>query len=137
MARARAVRSCGPQSLDEALAGLDRGIERLGPLVSLEFHAIELELERKNFDGALARLDRVAPQYGRRETVLERRGEILTAAGRENEARQAFAEALAALETISPSRRATPAMAQMETRLRAILAAGTPISPDGIATRPR
>ena len=40
----------------EALRGLDEGLTKLGPLVTLQLYAIDLELRRENYDSALARL---------------------------------------------------------------------------------
>ncbi len=40
--------------IDEAVSSLDEGIKRLGPLVTLQQAAIDLELRRRNYDGALS-----------------------------------------------------------------------------------
>ena len=65
------------RQLGEALRGLDEGINKLGPVVTLQLAAIDLELRRKNYDGALVRLDQIAAQSQRKESWLVRRGEIL------------------------------------------------------------
>jgi tetratricopeptide (TPR) repeat protein len=122
LARSRAAAAVGEDGIEEALRGLDRGIERLGPLVSLESRAIDLELERGAHDAALSRLDRIAPQFGRLETLHERRGQILAAAGRDAEARAAFAQALEAIAA-RPVQRRAPAIQEMEARIRSRLAA--------------
>ena len=69
--------------LGEVLRGLDEGINKLGPVVTLQLAAIDLELRRKNYDGALVRLDQIAAQSQRKEAWLVRRGEILKLAGRD------------------------------------------------------
>src|SRR2546429_3401664 len=46
--RDRALAAEGGDHLDEALRGLDEGIKRLGPIVTLELYAIDLELDRKS-----------------------------------------------------------------------------------------
>ena len=120
--RAQALSAGGAAHLDEALRGLDEGIAKHGPLVTLQLYAIDLELRRKHYDAALARLETVAAQSPRRETWLARRGEILTLAGRAHEARAAFAAALAAVESLPASRRRTRAVTELEARLRAALA---------------
>jgi predicted negative regulator of RcsB-dependent stress response len=79
--------------------------------------AIDLELQRSNFVGALERVDTLAAQSARKETWLKRRGEILIQAGRPQEAREAFQQALAALRSLPPSRRNVPAMMEMEQAL--------------------
>ena len=58
----------------------------------------------------------------RKETWLFKRGEILLLAGRRMKAHEAFASALAALESLPIHRRRTRAVADLEGRLRAALA---------------
>jgi predicted Zn-dependent protease len=117
--RARFLRKAG--RLSAAIRVLDRGIARLGPLASLEELAIELELARKKYDGALARLDRVFPPGARQETRLVRRGEILAAAGRSGEARETFGRAQRAIEALPPRLRQTRAVQKLEGRVRSSL----------------
>jgi len=109
------------EHLQEALRGLDEGIKRLGPLVTLELAAIDLELRRKNYDAALTRLDAITAQSERKEMWLVRRGEILKAAGREDEARQAFNAALVAIESLPPDRRQDRAIIALQQRARSAL----------------
>jgi tetratricopeptide (TPR) repeat protein len=80
--RARAVLGSGAARIEGALRGLDEGIARLGPIVTLELEAIDLELRLKRYDAALSRLDRVSAQAARQESWLARRGAILERAGR-------------------------------------------------------
>jgi tetratricopeptide (TPR) repeat protein len=104
--------------VDEALSGLDEGIKRLGPLVTLQLSAIELELRRQNYDAALVRLDTVTSQSERKEAWLVRRGEILKLAGREEEARAAFNAALVAIESLPPAHRQNKAVTTLQLRAR-------------------
>jgi len=119
--RARALAGEGPDHLDEALRGLDEGIKRLGPLVTFELYAIELELARKDCDGALARLDAIITQSPRKEKWLTRRGDILEQAGRHEEARAAYTHALTLLQSVSAHRRRARATRELETRLRTLV----------------
>ena len=105
-------------NLEEALRGLDEGIKRVGPVVTLHLAAIDLELRRKHFDGALSRLDIIIAQSERKETWLVRRGEILRSAGRIEEARATFKSALVAIEGLPPGRRHTRAITALELRAR-------------------
>ena len=107
--------------VEDALRGLDEGIERLGPLVTLQLAAIDIELGRKNYDAALVRLDTIAKQSARKETWLIKRGEILKAAGRNDEARAAFNAALEAIQSLPPTHRQTRAVAALERRARSAL----------------
>jgi len=126
--RSQALASAGEKHSAEALRGLDEGIERLGPLVTIQLQAIDLELKRRQFDAALARLEKIAAQSPRKETWLARRGEILLQAGRREEARAAYEQALKALDTLPPGRRNVPAMTELERRIRAALEAIKPVS---------
>lgn len=119
--RARALASMGDSRRAEAIQGLDEGIRRLGPLVTLELLAIELDLEAKHYDRALERVERVSSQSQRKEGWLVRRGEILGDAGRHQEARAAFAEALTSIESLPTRIRSTRAITDLEARARAAL----------------
>lgn len=118
--RARIEAAAG--DVEQALAGLDAGIARLGPVVALELYAIELELQQRRVDPALARLDRITAQSARKETWLARRGEILTQAGRRTEARAAYEAALAAIEALPPAARRSKAVTGLEADVRSALA---------------
>lgn len=129
--RSQALVSAGDKHYEEALRGLDEGIGRLGPLVTIQLHAIDLELKRKQFDAALNRLEKIASQSPRKETWLARRGEILQQAGRREEARAAYEQALKALDSLPSARRNVPAMTELERRIKAAIDAtrATPPSP--------
>lgn len=115
--RAR-VSAANERHFREALSGLDEGIKRLGPLVTLELAAIDLELGRKDYDAALTRLDLITAQAPRKELWLVRRGEILIDAGRIEEARAAFDAALLAIESLPAERRQNRAAIALELRAR-------------------
>jgi len=133
--RAQAMASAGPDHWVAALAGLDEGIAKLGPLVTLQLPAIDIEMKRQAYDKALARLETVAAQSPRKETWLKRRGEILLEAKRPDEAKAAFQEALRALDTLPPARRNVPAMQDLRRDLEQHLEAFSP-RPASIATQP-
>jgi tetratricopeptide (TPR) repeat protein len=116
--RAQTLMAEGPEHYDAALKGLDEGMKKLGPLVTLQLFAIDAELKRGSFDGALVRVDLVAARSPRKETWLARRGEILRQAGRPAEAKRAYADALAAWQTLPPTRRNVPAMQELARRIQ-------------------
>lgn len=109
------------RQLGEALRGVDEGINKLGPLVTLQLAAIDLERRRKNYDGALVRLDQIASQAQRKESWLVRRGEILKLAGRDEEARATFNDALTAIESLPPAHRQSRSVSALELRARTAL----------------
>lgn len=116
--RARALAAADGDHLAEAIRGLDEGLAALGPAMTLQRAAIELETRRGNYAGALARLERAAAGLPRQETWLARRAEILERAGRVAEARDCFALALGEIEHLPPQRRRSDAMARLEAQLR-------------------
>lgn len=120
--RAQALGGAGGTHVDDALRGLDEGMNKLGAVVTLQLAAIDLELKQKRVDAALSRLDRVMAQFPRKETWLARRGEILRQAGRNAEAAQSYQAALKALEELPASRRALGVFKDLETQVRQALA---------------
>jgi len=111
--RSRALESL--ERIDQALRGLDEGLARLGQPVTLQLYAIELELLRGRHDAALERLERIATRSPRKESWLVRRGEILEQAGRRTEAREAYAGALLAIDSLPATRRWNRAVQELET----------------------
>jgi predicted Zn-dependent protease len=124
--RARALAGSRPPRLDEAIRGLDEGMATLGPLVSLGFYAIDLETRLARYDAALTRLDRLAARSPRKESYLVRRGDLLEAAARPEDARQAYSQALAAIQILPAERRSARAVLDLEIRARSGLARGSP-----------
>ena len=118
--RAKALASEGDPYLDAALKGLDEGIRTLGPLVTLQLYAMDLELQRWQYDQALARLETIA-RWIPAERRLFRRGEILMLAGRSAEARQAFTEALAHIDSLHSRNQSTASALELKARLSALL----------------
>ncbi|HVT45083.1 MAG TPA: hypothetical protein VMT00_11905 [Thermoanaerobaculia bacterium] len=105
------------ESAAEAVRGLDEGIARLGPLLTLELAALELEVRASDFDAALARIDHLASASPRKEMWLARKGEILEQSGRKEEAARTYREAFAALASLPPQLRMSRPMQELEQRL--------------------
>ncbi|MEO8218977.1 MAG: hypothetical protein ABI718_18025 [Acidobacteriota bacterium] len=106
---------------EAALAALDSGIARLGPVVTLELPAIDLDLSMRNVDSALFRIDRLAAQSQRKEVWIVRRADILQAAGRGGEARSAYSEALRNIQSLPSAQRNRKATVEMERRLQRLV----------------
>src|SRR5206468_8109047 len=111
-----------------ALRSLEEGIKKIGPIVTLQLFAIDLEVKQKRYDAALTRLEQISAQFPRKETWLARRGEILQQAGRDKEARDAFRDALKAISILPAPRRQVPAMLELEKRLQALLEQPVPVT---------
>ncbi len=117
---ARALRAARQPT--RAARALEQATSRYGRLVVLELEAIDLALERRRFDEALARVDAFADTVARKETWLARRGAILVAAGRPAAARSAYQATLAAIERLPPRLRGTGAMLALVASTREELA---------------
>ncbi len=96
-AYAEAYLEAEPPQPDAALAVIDQGLARLGPLDTLLEMAVDIELKRGRTDPALQRLDTLIAQ-GRRLPYLHlRKARALAEAGRVEPASAALAEARKAL----------------------------------------
>lgn len=120
--RARILRSLGSSEADRLLGGLDEALDRLGPVVVLVDLAIDVEVARNRAEAALAWLDRLPMKLLATPKWQVRRGGILTAAGREDEARRVYARALTEIEAMSVEKRSRPNLRSLEARLRELLA---------------
>ncbi len=118
--RARLLAAAGTAHIDRALRGLDEGIARFGPVVTLIQFAVDLESKRGQSDAALTYIDMLPPRVKDLPLWMARRGDVLLAAGRPEEARNAYAAALAAIERLPNQRRSAPAMVTLENRLRLV-----------------
>ncbi len=120
---------------DDAQKGLEEGMKKLGPIVTLQLPAIDLDLRAHRWDAALARVDQLAATSPRKETWLLRRGEIQVQAGRKKEARLTFVSALAALAALPPNLRNVPAMNDLDASVRrALVKAGGKAPPSTAKT---
>lgn len=119
--RARLLAGAGGAHVDQALRGLDEGLARLGPVVTLESAAVEIEVDAGHWDAALARVDRIVARLDRKEAWTLRRAGILERAGRGKAARSAYADALRMIEALPERLRRTRATGELERRARAAL----------------
>ena len=117
LARADQGFARGPRFADETLAALDGAAERLGYVPTLQERALELELGYGRIDQALRRVDRLIERAPPKESWLCRRGEILLAAQRTEEALEAFTQALSHLSRRPARRLATPALVALRERI--------------------
>ncbi len=117
--RARSLVAAGPGNIDKAIAGLDEGLRALNQPVTLQLYAIELEIDRLRYDAALKRVERIAAQSPRKETWLIRRAEILEKAGRTDQARQTYQQALDAIAALPPSKIKNRAVERLQTQAAA------------------
>ncbi len=114
---ARSLAAAGQDHIPQAIAALDAGMMRLGKLVTLGLCAVELECARRNFDAALERLESLSANQARKEVWHERRGDVLSAAGRMDDARAAYQAGLDAIKVLPPYIQNTGAVQQRQERL--------------------
>lgn len=107
---------------EEAAQVLTAGIEKLGKIPSLVLRAVDLDIEMKNFDTALRRIERARQEAPRPEPWMARRAEVFAQAGRIEEARAAWKELLARLGSLPDDERSSRAMTQLTERARDALA---------------
>jgi tetratricopeptide (TPR) repeat protein len=105
--------------LGDAIAGLDEGIKKSGPLPTLVLPAIEYERQAKRFDAALHRVGQFIERYPVKEPWRALRGEILEQAERRTEAAETFQTVLAGLAAYPEARRKLDLTKHLEARVRA------------------
>ncbi len=107
---------------EEALRALDQGIRKFGPIPLLQVEAVQLELNARRVDAALARLDTIIQREQRKEHWYARRGEILAAAGSREEARAAYQSALGSIKLLPNRLQLNPPMQNLQADINAALA---------------
>jgi predicted Zn-dependent protease len=105
----------------EVLGILDDALARLGPAPALIDYATDLEVGRKNYDGALARIDRALRQGGFPGVLLARRGDVLLKSGQGSAAVAAYRAALEAVEKLPENNRTISDMQKLAREARAAI----------------
>ena len=108
--------------VEEALRGLDEGVKRLGPIVTLQLAAIDLNVERKHYDAALARVETILAQAARKESWLAKRGDIELLMGHRADARKSYEAARAAWNALPLRFQKSHSMLQLRVHLNTALA---------------
>lgn len=121
MFRVAAYKAAGDAYLPAAITSLDEGIARLGPAISLIEPALELEIRLQRYDAALDRIHRIVTTFPRTEAWLARRGDVLKLAGRNEQARAAYEQALEKIATLPERHRTTQATANLAQRIHSRL----------------
>lgn len=108
---------------EEAAQVLAAGIERLGKIPSLMLRALDLEIETKDFDAALRRIDQARQDAPRPEPWMARRALVLAKAGRTEESRAAWKALITHLDSLPDHDRSSRAMVQLRKEAGEALAA--------------
>jgi len=102
----------------EALQVLQQGMDRLGALGVFQLKSVELEVDLGLYDSALGRIEQLLRQSQRKDLWLARRADILSRAGREDEAQRSYREAYAALKQLPQRIRNLPVSLELENSLQ-------------------
>lgn len=111
----------GPGYHDWAMAAIDDGIARSGPLVTLIHFAVVTERKHGRYDQALAYIEQLPDSLRNLPEWLVRRADILYDAGRP-EAAEAYRATLDAIKRLPPRVQNRKAIRQLKTRLTSRLA---------------
>ncbi len=126
--RAEMLLDGGPQYYDEALSGLNQGIENLGDIPLLSLVAIRVQRKQQAWPQALRRVNLILHSSTRKETWWSLRGDIELESGEASAAIKSYQQALLALSQLPGSRRDVPAMRDLEQSLREKLAQATALA---------
>ena len=114
---------------EEAAQVLAAGIEKLGRIPSLVLRALDLEVETKNFDAALRRIEQARMEAPRPEPWMARRATVLAQAGRLKESHDAWKALLDHLDSLPDQERTSNAMTQLRQEARDALGPGSAETP--------
>jgi tetratricopeptide (TPR) repeat protein len=103
--------------IDGSLKVLDRGINRFGPLTTLQEQALAIETSNNKYDDALRRVDGMLASNARTPYLLYRKGLILKAMGSPQPSMQVFHAALNELDKLPEIRRNTSAVESLKAAL--------------------
>ncbi len=118
---ARALVATGPRGITRGLAVLDEGMRKLGPIISLNLIALDIEIAGRRFCQALTRIDRLADKSPRKENWYKRRADVLLLAGRKREAHDTYRKALQDFEKLPAATQQIPAMTALKADLHRAL----------------
>lgn len=103
----------------DAVAILDSGLRKLGSVASLESLAVDTLAGLGRTDEAVTRLERLATSAKNPARWRVDQGDILSQAGKTDEARTAYEQALKAIEGLPAGRRAVDEMKELAERAQA------------------
>lgn len=85
---------------DRAIRTLERGIQQIGEIVSLQMKIYELEKQRRNYAAAHVLLDRMMEPLSRKERLMVEKAELFAAEGKPMEAAQLLLDAESAISAL-------------------------------------
>ncbi len=103
---------------EKALIVIKEGIKRLGPLITLEMEALELELSLKDHGAAHQRIDVLLENAERKETYLVRKAEIFDQMNDKRQSQEWYTKALKAIAELPERQRNLKATSALENKIR-------------------
>ena len=103
LSAARLRRMLWPHDVAPALDLLDQAMKRIGLVPQLQRFAIELEMQRQNFAGAISRWQTLEPVFGRSPHWLFEAAQIYHVMGEKKAARHVLSEIEGYMATIKPT----------------------------------
>lgn len=122
MEQASALTTEDGAHLTNALAVLEQAKQKFGAVITLETAALEIELQQRNYNAALARVDALIQRMPRKDMWYMRRGDVLVQAGRFAEAQKAYESALESITKTPMTQRQRLNTAGVERQIRQSLA---------------
>jgi len=116
--RARLLKKAGPAYRDKMRRGLEEGLKRLGPLVSLIDLLVELEAEDGHYQRALEYMDILPQAVQQQPGWISRRGDIYFSAGKKQEAVSNYEQFLVRIAALPENRRDISDIRELEQRVR-------------------
>lgn len=113
----------------EALAAIDQALKVTPGVPSLIECAVKIEMDRKNFDAALRRIEEAIRSVKTKEPLMARRAAVLAQAGRITESLAAWRELQVRLAALPGAERESHAMASLLKRTRHAIGALTSLHP--------
>ena len=121
LARAHAYMDAGKPYLSKALQGLEDGMLVMGPLLTFQRLAIEIEIDQGNHENAIDRVNMILKDVDRKETWLVQKAKVLSSIGRSEEAKQQFLLAERAIKLLPQRTRTSPAIRALRKTIQANL----------------
>ena len=108
--------------VDEAVGILERGLQRNGPIPSLQLKLLEIEVQATRYESALSRICGFQNAAARREPWMEKRAIILAQAGKTADSQVAWRALINHLKNLPPAEGDSHSMILLSERARQALA---------------
>jgi len=116
--RAEASVAAGKPYYRQALIGIEKGLEQLGPVINLVLIAIAIEIKMKKFTDALSRVEILMDQLPNEELWVFKKGEIQELLEDKNGALQTYDQALNTIRMLPKRKREMKSIKDLEKKIK-------------------